>query len=55
MPLSVGSRRAPCVSFHAALELDEVAFADVQARVRTRVLRSFVKRGLIDNDDAADP
>jgi hypothetical protein len=43
---------APSVSFHAALELDEAAFADVQARVRTRVLRTFVKRGLIAKDDA---
>ena len=43
------------MSFHAALarELDVAAFADVQARVRTRVLRSFVNRGLIDQDDAA--
>ena len=38
---------APSVSSHAALELDAAAFADVQARVRTRVLRTFVKRGLI--------
>ena len=47
--------QAPCVSFHAALahELDAAAFAGVQARVRTRALRSFVKRGLIDKDDAA--
>jgi hypothetical protein len=42
---------APRVSFHAALELDAAAFADVQARVRTRVLHTFVKRGLIDKDD----
>ena len=45
---------APGVTFHAALELDAAAFADVQARVRTRVLRSFVKRGLIDKDDASE-
>ena len=45
---------APSVSFHAALELDAAAFADVQARVRTRVLRTFVKRGLIDKDDATE-
>ena len=45
---------APRVSFHAALGLDAAAFADVQARVRTRVLRTFVKRGLIDKDDAAE-
>lgn len=45
---------APSVSFHAAHDLDAAAFADVQARVRTRVLRSFVKRGLIDKDDATE-
>ena len=47
---------APSVSFHAALahDLDAAAFADVQARVRTRVLRTFVRRGLIDNDDATE-
>jgi hypothetical protein len=47
---------APSVIFHAALAhaLDAAAFADVQARVRTRVLRAFVKRGLIDKDDAAE-
>jgi len=47
---------APSVSFHAALAhaLDAAAFADVQARVRTRVLRSFVRRGLIDKDDASE-
>lgn len=39
--------------FHAALGLDAAAFADVQARVRTRVLSTFVRRGLIDKDDAA--
>jgi hypothetical protein len=47
---------APSVSFHAALAhtLDAAAFADVQTRVRTRVLRTFVKRGLIDQDDATE-
>lgn len=47
---------APSVSFHATLDhaLDAAAFADVQARVRTRVLRTFVKRGLIDKDDATE-
>ncbi len=45
---------APGVSFHAAIELDAAAFAEVQARVRTRVLSTFVKRGLIDKDDAAE-
>jgi len=45
---------ATSVSFHAAIKLDEAAFADVHARVRTRVLHTFVKRGLIDKDDAAE-
>jgi hypothetical protein len=45
---------ASSVRFHAALELDAAAFADVQARVRTRVLSTFVRRGLIDKDDAAE-
>ncbi|MDP3539992.1 MAG: transposase [Azonexus sp.] len=45
---------APSVSFHAALGLDAAAFADVQARVRIRVLSTFVRRGLIDKDDAAE-
>ena len=45
---------APSVSFDAALELDAAAFADVQARVRTRVLRTFVRRGLIDEGDVAE-
>jgi hypothetical protein len=47
---------APGVTFHAALahDLDATTFADVQARVRTRVLRTFVRRGLIDKDYAAE-
>ena len=45
---------APSVTFHAALELDAAAFADVQARVRTRVLRTLVKRKLIEKDDATE-
>jgi hypothetical protein len=44
----------PSVSFHAALGLDAAAFADVQARARTRVLSTFVRRGLIDNDDVTE-
>ena len=39
---------APNGSFDAVLELDAAALADVQACVRTRVLRTFIKRGLID-------
>ena len=53
---TVAADEAPSVIFHGALarELDAAAFADVQARVRTRVLRTFVKRGLIDKEDAAE-
>jgi hypothetical protein len=36
------------VDFYAASGLDTVAIAEVQARVRRRVLRTFVRRGLID-------
>ena len=50
----VASDDAPSVSFHAALELDAAAFADVQARVRTGVLRTFVRRGPIDKGEAAE-
>ena len=45
---AVAPEEAPSGSFDAAPELDAAALADVQARVRTRVLRTFVKRGLID-------
>lgn len=38
--------------FHAVCGLDAVAIADVQAVARQRILRTFVKRGLIDKDDA---
>ena len=56
MAAAVAPDEAPSATFHAALahELDAAAFADVQARVRTRVLRTFVRRGLIDKDDAAE-
>ncbi len=40
------------VVFHAACGLDAVAIADVQAVVRQRILRAFVRRGLIEKDDA---
>ncbi len=40
------------VVFHAAAELDTRAVADVQARVRQRILRALVRRGLIEKDDA---
>jgi hypothetical protein len=39
------------VDFHAATELDAAALAQVQAQVRQRILRAFVRRGLIDKDD----
>ena len=39
---------------YAALELDAAAFADPLASVRTRVLRTIVKRWRIDRDDAID-
>ena len=39
------------VDFYAATGLDAVAIAGVQARVRRRVLRTFVRRGLIDKAD----
>lgn len=42
------------VVFHAAWGLDAVAIADVQAVVRQRILRTFVRRGLIDKDDATE-
>jgi hypothetical protein len=45
---------APSISVHAALRLDAAAFADVQARVRTPVLRTFFNRGLIDKDGATE-
>lgn len=40
------------VVFHAATGLDVVSTADVQALVRQRILRAFVRRGLIEKDDA---
>jgi len=40
------------VAFHAASGLDISAIAEVQARVRRRILRTFVRRGLIDKGDA---
>ena len=36
------------------IELDAASFAEVQAGVRTGVLRACVKRGLIEPDDAAE-
>ena len=40
------------VVFHAASRLDEAAVATVQAQVRQRVLRAFVRRGLLEQGDA---
>ena len=40
------------VDFHAATGLDAATIAGVQARVRRRILRTFVRRGLIDKGDA---
>jgi len=39
------------VDFHAATGLDAAAIADVQAMVRWRILRAFVRRGLIGKGD----
>lgn len=43
---------AESVAFHAACGLDALTIADVQALVRKRVLRAFVRRDLIDQSDA---
>ena len=40
--------------FHAANGLDAVALADVQAQIRRRILRAFVRRGLIDKSDGKE-
>jgi len=39
------------VDFHAATGLDTAAIAQVQAQARQRILRAFVRRGLIDKSD----
>ena len=39
------------VDFHAATNLDTAAIVQVQAQVRQRILRAFVRRGLIGKDD----
>jgi hypothetical protein len=39
------------VDFHAATGLDVAAIAQVQTQVRQRILRAFVRRGLIDKCD----
>jgi hypothetical protein len=45
---------APGVVFHAAAGLDAQAIATVQAQVRLRVLRTFVRRALIEKCDAEE-
>jgi hypothetical protein len=42
------------VIFRAATELDENAIAQVQERVRRRLLRTFVWRGLLAANDARE-
>ena len=44
----------PGVSFHAAHQLDALAIQAVQTRTRKRILRTFVRRGLIDQADAKE-
>ncbi|MDP2761363.1 MAG: IS91 family transposase [Sideroxyarcus sp.] len=39
------------VDFHAATDLDTAAIAQVQAQVRQRIMRAFVRRGLIGKSD----
>jgi len=39
------------VDFHAVTGLDTAAIAQVQAQARQRILRAFVRRGLIDKSD----
>jgi len=40
------------VVFHLATDIDRPAIATVQAKVRRRLLQSFVRRGLLPGDDA---
>ncbi len=54
-PLSDGvldSAPAGGVIFHAAAGLDANAIAQLHAQVRRRLLRSFMRRGLLPDDDA---
>lgn len=41
----------PCVGFHAATDLNTAAIVRVQTQVRRRILRTFVRRGLIGKTD----
>ena len=45
-------RQGSGVVFHPATGLDTPAIAQVQADARRRILRAFVRRGLIEADDA---
>lgn len=42
------------MAFHGACGLDALTIANVQAVVRKRVLRTFVRRNLIDKDDGKE-
>ena len=42
------------VIFHPASAIDETAVAQVQATLRSRILRAFVGRGLLESFDAKD-
>jgi hypothetical protein len=42
------------VDFHAATVLDTAAITQVQTQIRQRILRAFVRRGLIDKGDRAE-
>jgi hypothetical protein len=41
-------------TFHAPTNLDTAAIAKVQAQIRQRILRAFVRRGIIDKGDRAE-
>ena len=42
------------LDFHATTDLDTAAIAKVQAQIRQRILRTFVRHGLIDKGDRAE-
>jgi hypothetical protein len=42
------------VDFHTATNLNTSAIVKVQAKIRQRILRAFVRRGLIDKGDRAE-
>ncbi len=44
----------PGVVFHPARGIDDAAVAQVQAAVRTRILRAFAGRGLIERFEARE-